>query len=376
MYDDIVNIFRKIPDPRRGNAVIYDLVEVLTIAILAILCGAQHFTQMEYFGIERIEWLKTFLPLKDGIPSHDVFNDVFAALDPESVTNAFIEWVETIRHRISGEVVAIDGKTIRSSKDIPKNKKAIHIVSAWSAQNSIVLGQLATEEKSNEITAIPELLKLLKLNGCVVTIDAMGTQTKIAETIIERGANYILTVKENQRTLFDDIDLFFSDPPDDILLETAKTSDQGHGRIEHREITIARSVRAWLDPEGRWKNLSGIAMYTTRTENLSTKKVETGKHYLIFSESDATADQLLKSKRAHWGIENKLHWRLDVVYNEDGCRVRLDNGAIVFNMFRHLALNILTQETSSRGGTKLKQFRCAISTQYLEQVIGISKKAG
>ena len=369
MYEGIVSIFRKIEDPRRGNAIDYDLIEVLIIAVLSIICGAQYFTQMEAFGHDNIEWLKTFLVLKNGIPSHDTFGDVFAALDPESITKAFAEWVETIRQKISGEVVAIDGKTICASKDIPKNKKATHIVSAWATQNRLVLGQLATEVKSNEITAIPKLLKLLDLKGCIVTIDAMGTQTKIAEAIIDKGANYILTVKENQPALRNDI-LFYFDSEDTSGFDTAETSDNSHGRVEYRKIVISKDI-GWLDPEGRWKNLSGIALYITRTENLSTGKIEQAVTPLIFSDANATAEQILYQKRAHWGVENSLHWRLDVAYDEDNCRVRAGNAAIVFNMLRHLSLNILMQETTSKGGVKVKMFRCANNKKYLEKVIGV-----
>ena len=363
MYEGVVSIFRKIEDPRRGNAIDYDLVEVLIIAVLAILCGAQYFTQMEAFGLDNIKWLKTFLKLEKGIPSHDTFGDVFAALDPESITRAFAEWVETIRQKISGEVVALDGKTVCASKDIPKNKRAVHILSAWATQNRLVLGQLATGQKSNEITAIPKLLELLELKGCIVTIDAMGTQTKIAEAIIEKGANYILTVKENQLSLMNDIVLYF-DSEDMSSFDTAETIDTGHGRIEYRKVIVSKDIE-WLDPEDKWKNLSGIALYQTRTENLSTGKIEEATHYLIFSDENATAERILYQKRAHWGIENSLHWRLDVAYDEDNCRVRTGNAAIVFNMLRHLTLNLLMQETTSKGGVETKRFRCANNKEYL-----------
>jgi predicted transposase YbfD/YdcC len=370
MYEGIVSIFKEIPDPRRGNAIVYDLVEVLVIAILAILCGAEHFTQMEIFGLERERWLKTFLKLQHGIPSHDTFCDVFTALEPEAVTKAFARWVETIRAKISGEVVAIDGKTIRASADARKNKKAAHIVSAWAATNRLVLGQIACGEKSNEITAIPKLLELLELRGCIVTIDAMGTQKKIAERIIEEGADYILPVKENQPQLHGDIKLLFETENLEGF-ETAETIEKSHGRYETRKLFITRDID-WLDPEGNWKGLSGIGMLISTQQEIGKEVVQRSVEYLIFSMTDATAEQILSAKRSHWSIENALHWTLDVSYNEDQSRARAKNAAIIFNVMRHLSLNLLNQEKSSKGGVKAKRFRCALSPDYLQTVLGIS----
>lgn len=370
MYAGMVSIFREIDDPRRGNAILHDLVEVLIISILAILCGAEHFTEMELFGREREVWLRKFLKLEHGIPSHDTFCDVYSALEPEAITKLFARWVETIRQKISGEVVALDGKTIRASRDVPKNKKAVHIVSAWAATNRLVLGQMACEEKSNEITAIPKLLELLELKGCIVTIDAMGTQTKIAEKIVDKGADYILTVKENQPQLYQDIRLFFQTEGKTIS-EKARTDEDSHGRIETRELIISRDI-AFLDPEDRWKNLSGIGMLTTTQQKVGSEGMQSHTHYIIFSNPNATAQQILSAKRSHWGIENSLHWVLDVAYNEDNCRVRRDNASIIFNLMRHLSLNLLSQERSSKSGVKSKRLRCALSEAYLEKVLGIS----
>ena len=369
MYEGIVNIFREIRDPRKGNAIQYDLVEVLIISILAILCGAEYFTEMELFGHEREEWLRTFLELEYGIPSHDTFCDVHSALEPEEVTKSFARWVETIRQKISGEVVAIDGKTLCASRDVPKNKKAVHIVSAWALANRLVLGQVACDEKSNEITAVPKLLELLEIKGCIVTIDAMGTQTKIAERIIEKGGDYILSVKENQPQLYSDIDLYFKSKNDN--LEMAKTTEKSHGRYETREIVISRDIR-WLDPEKRWTGLSGIGMLTSTQQKAGIDEVQTSVQYIIFSMKDTSAEQILSAKRSHWGIENALHWTLDVAYNEDNCRARADNAAIVFNIMRHLSLNLLSLEKTSKGGVKAKRLRCALSVDYLNRVLHIS----
>jgi predicted transposase YbfD/YdcC len=374
MNEGIVNIFRRIEDPRKGNAICHDLVETLIIAILAIICGAKTFTEMEMFGKEKKEWLKTVLRLENGIPSHDTFGDIFSALDPRTITEAFVEWVETIRKKITGEVVAIDGKTIRASKDIPKNKKAVHVVSAWATQNKLVLGQLATEEKSNEITAIPKLLELLEIKDCIVTIDAMGTQTDIAEKIIEKEADYILTVKGNQEKLHENIKNVFETSVAEETMKTtnsAETTEKAHGRIEIRKVQINKEVEN-IDPDGKWNGLSGAAMYSTLREDLATGKIETATQYIIFSNPNTTAEQILKSKREHWGVENNLHWQLDVTYNEDKSRVRIGNAAQVLNIFRHLSLNLLSQEKTSKNGIGVKQFRCAISTDYLLTVVGIS----
>ena len=209
MSNTLIEVFKDLHDPRTGNGILHKLDEILTIAVMATICECTQFTEMELFGKENEEWLRKFLELKNGIPSHDTFGDVFAILSPEAVEKCFIEWVEGIRERIPGEIIAIDGKTICGSKDVAKNKKAIHIVSAWAVSNRIVLSGVATDEKSNEITAIPELLKLLCIKGCIVTIDAMGTQKDIAEAIIDQGADYVLPVKENHPTLHSDIEQFF-----------------------------------------------------------------------------------------------------------------------------------------------------------------------
>ena len=370
MYEGIVNIFKDIPDPRRGNAIVYDLVEILIISILAILCGAEYFTEMELFGREKEVWLRKFLKLEHGIPSHDTFCDVYSALEPEAITKLFARWVETIRQKISGEIVALDGKTICGSRDIPKNKKAAHIVSAWAATNRLVLGQLACEEKSNEITAIPQLLELLEIKGCIVTIDAMGTQTKIAEKIVDKGADYILSVKENQPRLHADIALYFQ-TEGETLTDRAKIAEKSHGRYETREMVISKDIE-WLDPEKRWKGLAGIGMLTSTRQKVGAGEVQSAVHYFIFSVKDANAQRILLAKRNHWGVENALHWALDVAYNEDNCRARADNAAVVFNLMRHLSLNLLSQEKSSKGGIKSKRLRCALSTHYLERVLHIS----
>ena len=368
MNDGLIEIFRDIPDPRSGNGIKHRLDEILIIAILAILCDCARFTEMELFGQEREGWLRTFLSLENGIPSHDTFGDVFAALSPEAIQTRFISWVETIRERISGEIVAVDGKTIRRSKDLAKNKRAIHIISAWSATNGIVLGEIATDEKSNEITAIPELLKMLELKGCIITIDAMGTQTDIASTIIEGDADYILALKENQPSLFQDVELFFS--TESSMCDYAKTTEKSHGRYETRECWATMNID-WLFNKDNWAGLSGIAMIRSKRQQVGSDNVETSMKYFIFSKG-MSAMELLTARRSHWGIENGLHWVLDMDFREDESRMRLGNCATNMNVFRHLALNLIKAESSSKASVNMKRKRCMLSLDYLLRVLGVS----
>jgi predicted transposase YbfD/YdcC len=368
MSGGLIEIFKDIPDPRRGNGIRHKLDEVLSIAILAILCDCIRFTEMELFGLEREEWLRTFLSLENGIPSHDTFGDVFAALSPDAIQTRFISWVETIREKISGEIVAVDGKTIRRSKDLAKNKRAIHIISAWSATNGIVLGELATDAKSNEITAIPELLKMLELKGCIVTIDAMGTQTEIASTIIDGGADYVLAVKENQPSLFEDIQLFFSTERD--TCDYAKTTEKSHGRYETRECWLSSNVD-WMHHKDNWAGLSGISMIRSKRQIVGRDDVEVSTKYFIFSKS-MSAMELLAASRAHWSIENSLHWVLDMDFREDESRMRLGNCATNMNSLRHLALNLIKTESSFKASVNMKRKRCMLSLDYLLKVLGVS----
>ena len=368
MSGSLIEIFRDIPDPRFGNGIRHRLDEILAIAILAILCDCSKFTEMELFGQEREDWLHTFLSLENGIPSHDTFGDVFAALSPEEVQARFISWVETIREKISGDIVPIDGKTIRRSKDLANNKKAIHIISAWSAANGIVLGEIATDEKSNEITAIPNLLRMLELKGCIVTIDAMGTQAEIARTIIDGGADYVLAVKENQLTLLEDLELYFS--TESAACDYAKTTEKSHGRYETRECWASTDID-WLYNKDKWAGISGIGMIRSKRQQVGSEEVENSAKYFIFSK-DMTAMELLAANRAHWGIENSLHWVLDMDFREDESRMRLGNSATNMNVFRHLALNLIKTETSTKLSVNMKRKRCMLSLDYLLKVIGAS----
>jgi predicted transposase YbfD/YdcC len=368
MSGTLIEIFRGIPDPRKGNGIRHRLDEILTIAILAVLCDCVKFTEMELFGQEREEWLRTFLTLENGIPSHDTFGDVFAALSPEAIQARFINWVETIRQKISGDIISVDGKTIRRSKDLANNRKAIHIVSAWSAANGIVLGEIATDEKSNEITAVPELLKMLELKGCIVTLDAMGTQTEIAKTIIERGADYVLAVKENQALLHEDIELYFS--TESATCDYFRTTEKSHGRYETRECWASMDI-GWLHNKANWAGISGIGMIRSKRQKVGSDVVESSVRFFIFS-GHMSAKELLYANRAHWGIENSLHWVLDMDFREDESRMRLGNCATNMNVLRHLALNLIKSESTVKASVNMKRKRCMLSHDYLLKVIGAS----
>ena len=365
MSRSLIEILGDIEDPRRGNAIRHNLVEILAIALLASLCDCTRFTEMELFGIEREAWLRGFLVLENGIPSHDTFGDVFAAIDPTQMHECLVEWVASIRQKIQGEVVAIDGKTICASRSETENRKAIHVVSAWAAESGLVLGELAVDEKSNEIAAIPKLLRMLELKGCIVTIDAMGTQKEIAETIRNKGADYVLPVKDNHPNLRENIELFFTTEKE--TCEYAKTVEKSHGRYEKRECWLSEEID-WLDDSKKWCGLSGIAMIQSTIQKTGSESSEKAIHYVLFSKSGMTAAELLAVKRKHWAIENSLHWVLDVQFGEDNMRMRVNNAAENMNVLRHMTLNLLKAETSYKGSINLKRKKCLLSPDYLLKV--------
>ncbi|MFV0342367.1 MAG: ISAs1 family transposase [Anaerocolumna sp.] len=361
-----------IEDPRADYNKRHNFLDIMTVAILAVISGADTWDDIEDFGIAKKEWLASFLELPNGIPSHDTFNRIFSMIKPEQFHEAFIEWVKAITEKVEG-VVAIDGKTVRRSLDDAKGKCAIHVVSAWAASNNLVLGQYKVDEKSNEITAIPELLKQLEIKGCIVTIDAMGTQTKIAETIVGCEADYILQVKENQPQLYEDISLYFRE---DVLSKSKKVLvEKGryykeysgeHGRIEEREYYVEHKID-WMEQKKNWKGLQGIAMCHAKIEKQG--KITESYSYAIFSREKMTAEEFGKSKRSHWKIENSLHWVLDIAYREDESRARNGNSAENLNILRHMTLNMLKQEKTSKRGIAGKRKNCGWNNEYLLKVL-------
>lgn len=311
--------------------------------------------------------VKTFLELENGIPDACTFRNIIKEIDTQKLHTVFCEWMKSVAKELYG-VVAIDGKQARRTKD--KNKRPLHVVSAFSAEYCIVLGQLACEEKSNEITAIPKLLEMLEIKGCIVTIDAMGTQTEIAKSIIDNGANYILALKENQKTLYNDVKLYLDDiRQEKKLLESenyCKTVEKGHGRFEIRECIVSEEI-GWLHNKSAWKGLYGVgAIYCTIEKDGIVSKQS---HYFIYSCKGLNAGQIMKCKRNHWSIENNLHWVLDMAFREDESRARKDNSAENFNVIRQIAFNILKSDTSFKGGITDKQFKCLLDSSYLDKIV-------
>lgn len=356
-----------IEDTRRKKSILYPLHEVLFIMLIAVICGATSYVKIEMFGNGKKEWLKKYIALENGIPDACTFRNIIKEIDTKELHTVFVDWMKSVVETAKG-VVAIDGKQARRTKDA--KKKPLHVVSAFASESRLVLGQLACEEKSNEITAIPKLLEMLEIKGCIVTIDAMGTQTEIASKITGKGGDYILAVKENQGTLHEDIKLFF-----DAYQKEARAKDrdgyaceysQGHGRYERRECYICEEID-WLTNREKWSNLNGIGVIRCRIEE--NEKVSIQNHYFIYSCKGMTAKQIMYSKRAHWEIENGLHWVLDMEFREDESRARKDNSAENLNVLRHMAYNALKSDKSMKGSISSKQFMCALDDSYLDKII-------
>lgn len=365
----IAEHFENVVDPRIERSKDHLLIDILSIAILAVICGADGWVGIETYGKAKQGWLKTFLALPNGIPSHDTFARVFARLDPEQLQTAFLSWVRSVSRLTAGEVIAIDGKTARRSYDKGKDKGAIHMVSAWASQNRLVLGQRKVDDKSNEITAIPELLKVLDLEGCIVTIDAMGTQKAIANQIVTQGGNYVLALKGNQGDLCEDVEQLFdwahSQAFKTIDYDFHESLDSGHGRIEKRRCWSLGQVEGLIDGE-KWAQLTSIAMVEAIRD--CNGQISREVRYYISSLAP-DAQRLAEAIRTHWSIENPLHWVLDVAFGEDDCRIRNGHAPENFTLLRHLAVSALNQEKTAKVGIKNKRLRAGWDDDYLLKVV-------
>jgi predicted transposase YbfD/YdcC len=361
--------FTRLRDPRRHHRKRHLLIDIIVIALCAVLCGANDWQQIVTFGHERHDWLKTMLALPNGIPSHDTFERVFDRLDPQAFLGCFQRWVEALTQGLGLKHIAIDGKTLRHSGNTVKNLKPLHIVSAWASEQHLSLGQVVVDDKSNEITAIPQLLELLDVQGALVTIDAMGCQKAIAKKIVDAGADYVLAVKDNQPHLLEDIQESIAKALDNgragVEYETYVTETQGHGRKETRTYLIVTDLDGIRNHQD-WAGLRVIGMYWSTRSNEA--------RYFIGSRK-AGAPVYGDAIRNHWGIENNLHWQLDITFNEDANRVQKRHGAANLALVRRLALSLLKGHPGSRS-MACKRFSAALNTQILEEILTPASKMG
>jgi predicted transposase YbfD/YdcC len=364
--------FAQVEDPRTGPAIQHKLIDILVIALCGVICGADGWSDIETFGKAKQDWLKNILELPNGIPSHDTFGRVFARLDPEQFSASLISWTRAISTITKRQVIAIDGKTVRRSHDRRLGKKAIHMVSAWATENRLTLGQVKVDDKSNEITAIPELLRLLDVSGCIVTIDAMGCQREIADQIIAQGGDYVLAVKDNQPGLYLRIKQLFEHGHKTAFrhldYDDCARSGKDHGRQERR-VCWAMPTPEWnffLDHGARWPHLR-TAVQITAHRTIDGKTTHETRFYI--SSLAVDAEQLLHAVRSHWGIENSLHWVLDVAFREDDCRVRIGNAPFNLSLLRRLATDLLRSDKTTKRGIKGKRLKAAWDMSYLLRIL-------
>jgi predicted transposase YbfD/YdcC len=365
----ILTHFGNLEDPRDIRGKEHLLLDIITIALCAVISGAEGWEDMSEYGRAKQDWLSTFLSLPNGIPCGDTFGRVFARLDPDQMQRCFVSWVNAISALLGAEVVAIDGKTFRHSDDKGCGKAAIHMVSAWASANRLVLGQRKVDDKSNEITAIPALLNVLEIAGCIVTIDAMGCQRDIASDIVERGADYVLALKGNQGGLFEDVQWLFQQAQasgfEDVAHSFAQSIDKGHGRIEIRRCWTMTELD-YLVQLPLWSGLQTIVM--VQSERHCNGQITIEDRFFI-STLASQATLLLNAVRTHWSIENSLHWVLDVSFHEDACRIRRDFAPQNMALLRHLALNLLSQDSSSKRGIAARRKKAAWDHSYLIKLL-------
>lgn len=376
----LIEHFKDLADPRVLRTPEHALIDILVIAICTVLCGGEGYNDMEDFGHAKAEWFKTFLSLRNGIPSHDTFNRVFAALDPKRFLGCFLAWTQSLRQAVAGEIVAVDGKALRRA--LTQEQSIPYMVSAWAGSNNLVLGQLKVADKSNEITAVPELLRALELSGCIVTLDAMGCQKKIAQEIIEADADYVLALKGNQERVHDEVRTFLdavmkekTEPrlPGAKLSRAAsslvakETIEKDHGRLEIRRYYQSTELD-WFADLDKWEGLKSVGFVESVREMGSKTTVER-RYYL--SSLPLGIEQFARAVREHWGVENKVHWVMDVCFREDQSRARTGYAAENLATLRRLALNMLKREKTKKRGIKGKQLNAGWDNAYLFRLLGI-----
>lgn len=371
IQQSLVKHFTDIKDPRVERTKKHQLPDILVIAILAIIGGAQGWEEIENYGISKQKWLKEFLELPNGIPSDDTFRRLFEFIDPEALHRCFLRWIETLVNDMGGEIVPIDGKTIRGSYDRTQGKSALHVISAWASEQRLVLAQMKVEDKSNEITAIPALLDLLDITGAIVTIDAMGTQIEIAKKIIDKKADYVLALKANHPTLYHQVkewfDLAQAHNFQGIDASYEQRIEKGHHRTEIRQVwSVPVSALGQLYQPRLWAGLRSVVM-VVRVRHLWNKTTREVQFYLTSLDSDA--QPIGRAIRKHWGIENQAHWTLDCTFAEDACRIRSFHSPRNFALLRRIALNALNREQSYKRSLRQKSKRAAMDNDYMIQVL-------
>jgi len=363
--------FSILPDPRVERTKKHRLIDLLFIAVCTIICGGESFTDMQDFGEAKEEWLRKFLELPHGIPSHDTFGRVFSLLDPKLFGECLLRWSAALHTATRGEVIALDGKTLRHSFDAATGQAALHLVSAWASENGIALGPLKVDGKSNEITALPELLKLLDVKGCVVTMDAMGCQKDLAKQVIEQGGDYVFRLKGNQGSLHEETQYFFEEAQQmkfaNVPYRYHQTVEKDHGRLETRRCwMVEETAIQWLDKQDQWPGLASIA--AIEAQRRLGKKTTKETRYFI-SSLTGSAKQLAEAARKHWGIENSLFWVLDVTMNEDGSRIRKDHAPENMALLRRLALNLIKKAKPAKKSVRGSIKRAGWDNSFLEVIL-------
>jgi predicted transposase YbfD/YdcC len=374
----LIDHFKDLPDPRVTGRCDHDLIDVLVIALCCLLCGGEGFNDMEDFGKAKHDWLKTFLRLRHGIPGHDTFNRVFAALKPEAFLDCFLAWTQSLRQTLAGEIVALDGKALRRA--VQQGQSARYIVSAWASQNGLVLGQLKVADKSNEITAVPQLLRVLERAGCIVTVDAMGCQKTIAQEIIDADADYVLALKGNQETVHEEVKSFLDDaiqqqaqaaarkrgPQPSVTLAFRETVEKDQGRLEIRRYWQSADLE-WFADRDLWAGLRSIGVVESVRQVGDQAPTVERRYYL--SSLPLDIETFARAVRGHWGVENQVHWGLDVQFHEDQSRARTGHAAENLATLRRLALNLLRREKTQRRGIKGKQRNAGWNHEYLLRLL-------